>query len=72
MLAIGNEELDKYPVMGKSVKCPHCGKRHKVLYGKKVLPDGTTEPSKALAFYKCGDNKYLAGIDGKNIMERFK
>jgi hypothetical protein len=60
MLAIGNEELKNYPLIGKSVKCPHCGKKHKV------------EDAEQLSFYKCGDKAYLAGVNGKNIMERFK
>lgn len=67
MLAVGNDELDKAPPIGDFILCISCGRRHIIKYGNKVLPDGTLEPSKTLAFYKCGESLYLAGIDGKRI-----
>jgi hypothetical protein len=65
MLAIGVDEL-KEP-LGDTIQCPQCGGTHEVMYGEKVLPDGTKEPSKLLAFYKCGEHSYLCGIDGRAI-----
>ena len=67
MLAIGNDEIEKAPKLGNFILCSICGKRHKVEYGEEVLPDGTKKPSKLLAFYKCGEKNYLAGINGKDI-----
>jgi len=66
--SFGNDELAGKPELGKTITCPHCGKVHDIVYGEKVLPDGTTEPSKLLAFYTCGEKTYLAGVNGKNIM----
>jgi hypothetical protein len=65
MIAIGNDELEAAPQLGKTIKCPICGNRHKVEYAEEILADGTKRPSKLLAFYRCGGNSYLAGIDGK-------
>lgn len=62
MLAIGGSELGR-PI-GKTIKCPHCGKRHKVKYADQVMPDGTKKPSKLLACYNCGESSYLCGING--------
>lgn len=62
-LAVGNDELGG-PV-GESVKCPHCGRKHPVVYGERILPDGTREPSRTLAFYECKGKTYLHGIDGR-------
>lgn len=62
MFAIGADDL-KEP-LGEMVHCKQCGQEHAVQYGEKVLPDGTKEPSKLLAFYKCGEHSYLCGIDG--------
>lgn len=66
MFAIGNDELDKLPKLGKTIRCK-CGKRHRVRYGEEVLADGTRKPSKMLAFYKCKGISYLAGINGREI-----
>jgi hypothetical protein len=40
MFAIGDDELDKKPDLGKTILCK-CGKRHRVQYGEEVLADGT-------------------------------
>ena len=55
MLAISNDELATKKRIGKTVKCPKCGKRHKVELGK------------SLAFVTCGEESYLVGIDGKRL-----
>jgi len=67
MFAIGNEELECRPDIGKTILCPHCGKRHKVRYGDEIMKDGTKKPSDLLSFYKCGENIYLGAIKGKSI-----
>ena len=61
------DELESLPSVGKTAKCPNCGKMHKVKYGKKVLKDGTKVPSDMLGFIKCGNKFYLASIDNKLI-----
>jgi hypothetical protein len=67
MLTIGNDELEKNAAIGEMIDCPHCGEIHPIQYGNEVMEDGTKKPSKLLAFYKCGDEIYLAGIAGKRI-----
>ena len=62
MFAIGNDELETLPVIGKTVKCDKCGGRHKVKYG---TVDG--KESKLLGFYDCGENTYLASVAGKSV-----
>ena len=71
MFAIDNEELAALPKIGKTVKCTHCKKRHRVLYGNRILPDGGKEKSD-LAFYTCGKDSYLVGIGGKDIRECYQ
>jgi hypothetical protein len=67
MFAIGNEEIDAAPVLGETVSCWICGKEHHISYGDIVNKDGTKTPSKLIAFFKCGKQTYLAGIDGKEL-----
>ena len=62
MLAVGNDELVE-PITSDKMTCPHCGKEHKLKYGK----DQDGEESKKLTFYNCGDKTYLYGIAGKKI-----
>ena len=64
-LAVGHNELADKPPLGKTVKCWLCGKRHRVSYGEKVNEDGSREPSRTLAFFKCRGQAYLCGINGK-------
>ncbi len=67
MFAIGNEELEVCENIGDKIKCPICGNNHVIEYGKIKKPDGTWEPSRMLAFYTCGDEAYLVGINGKRV-----
>ena len=69
-VAFGNDELDAAPTLGDTIICDMCGKEHKIEYGKKVNEDGTKSPSKLLAYFKCGDKSYLAGINGKDIRRK--
>ena len=65
MFTIGNEQLGER--LDEFEKCPHCGEQHEVLFGEKVLEDGTKEKSNLLAYVNCGDTQYLVGISGKRI-----
>lgn len=67
MFAIGADELKEKQDLGDFILCKHCGQRHIIEYGHTVKEDGTKVPTKLLAFYKCGENTYLAGINGKDI-----
>ena len=62
MLVIGSGELRE--PLGDKVDCPRCGQQHPVEFGEEVLQDGTKKPSGLLAFYRCGEKTYVAGIDG--------
>lgn len=66
MLAIGNNELGEK--LGKTILCPHCQEKHPIKHGT----DSKGNVSKLLSFYDCGENSYLAGIEGKSIMHNFK
>ena len=72
MLAIGNDELEKSQKLGDFVLCHMCGKRHAIIYGDRVMPDGTKTKDTLLACYHCGPKLYLAGIGGKDIRSRWK
>jgi hypothetical protein len=64
MLAIGKNELGEE--LSNTIECPHCSKEHKIFYSK------TLEGKKgSLSFYKCGEDSYLCGIEGKSVMDRF-
>ena len=61
-LAVGNEELGG--PLGDTVVCPRCRKTHPVEHGTDAR---TGQPTTLLAFYRCGDRVYLAGINGRRI-----
>jgi hypothetical protein len=67
VLVIGENELGA-PV-GEQTNCPNCGEHHAVMYGERVLADGTHVPSKMLAFCKCPANgiSYLVGLNGREV-----
>ena len=65
--AISNKELSEKKPIGKTVKCPHCGKKYIVKYGEVVNKDGTKAPSKTLGFVNCGKNSYLVAVAGKEL-----
>jgi len=64
--AIGNDEFCE-PV-GETIVCPLCGQIHPIEYGYKVNADGTKTPSKILGYYKCGNDAYLAAVNGRSVM----
>jgi ssDNA-binding Zn-finger/Zn-ribbon topoisomerase 1 len=53
------DEWKKAPEVKKTIKCPQCGKRHKVKEPKSF--DGV------LQYYNCGGQMYLCGFKGKVI-----
>jgi len=61
-VAFGNDELKKLPKLNNEVLCPRCGIMHKIIFGKKVLDDGTEVEYKDLAAYKCKGKLFLAGV----------
>jgi hypothetical protein len=67
MFAIGNNELAKLPILGKAVTCWICGQKHDVEYGEKIAEDGTRQPDDVVAFFKCGDGRYVCGIKGRQL-----
>jgi hypothetical protein len=69
-VAFGNDELDRLPVLkiGDLIKCPKCNKKHKVSGCKNEFG----QHSDLLMGYKCGEEVYLAGVSGKNVMRKFK
>jgi len=62
--AIGNNELEGQPKVGKTCICPNCKKKHKVDYGKDVK---TGEVSTILAFVNCPKSEisYLVAVNQK-------
>jgi len=61
--AVGNNELENQPEVGKTAICPHCKKRHKVEYGEDVK---TKKISKTIGFVKCKNKEtYLVSINRK-------
>jgi hypothetical protein len=67
MFSIGNEELETLPRITEFITCGRCGKAHEIVYGQRVLNDGARVESKSLAYYICGGEMFLAGIDGKDV-----
>ena len=65
MIAIGNDEIESLPSVGKTAKCPKCGKMHEIKHGEEVLKDGTKVLSDMLGFVNCGKKSYLVSIEGK-------
>lgn len=65
MLAVGANELGEE--LGDTYHCPRCGEEHPIEYGEKILDDGSRIPAKTIAFVRCNDKIYLAGIDGRTL-----
>lgn len=69
-LAVTDDEL--CGPLGETVLCPTCGKPHPLEFGtsSRLLPDGSkSEPveDRTMAFYKCKENTYLAGVAGQYL-----
>lgn len=67
-IGFGSEQFYNAPVMhdGDIIECPHCGQEHAVAaaYAEgQEPPDGFH-----LFFFHCGDESYLAGVNGKSTM----
>lgn len=67
MLAVGNEELEKRPIVhaGDLIYCSKCNRRHRLKGGFKVEEDGTETPSELLLCYRCGKKLFLGALDNK-------
>ena len=62
-LAIGNDELGD--PLGDTVACQHCGAEHAVIHSESIDADGNVIGRGSLAYYRCGDASYFAGIGGR-------
>jgi hypothetical protein len=62
MFAIGNDELKEKKPIGKTTKCPHCGKIRKVRYGTVKGKE-----CRMLGFVNCGKESYLVAVTGKKL-----
>lgn len=65
-VSFGNDELSQQPDIGEGdfVACPNCGEPHKVEVSTSDAGNCMT-----LEFYKCGEQLYLAGVDGKSVVD---
>ena len=74
MFAIGKDEIDSSPALGKTSQCRDCGEMHEVQYGKTKNEADEWVESKTLAYISCphSDSSYLVGIDGKDITRKLK
>ena len=64
-VAVGNDELGE--MIGKTCKCPKCGKKHLVKYGTDKATGKTT---KMLGYVNCGKESYLVAINGRELKEQ--
>lgn len=71
MFAIGNDEINKSPILdGKSTICHICGQEHDLEYGVNTETGLKTD----VAFIQCPQtgSSYLVGIKGKDIRCKFR
>jgi hypothetical protein len=62
-----NKRLLILKPIGKTTKCPNCGKLHEVKYADQVLADGTEVPCKLLGFVECGGESFMVALNGKEL-----
>ena len=67
-ITIGNNELGE--PAGETIECLFCKQQHPIEYADSRTPLDNGEWSepevyKQLGFYKCGDQSYLASVDGR-------
>jgi DNA-directed RNA polymerase subunit RPC12/RpoP len=67
-VSFSNDEIKEGEPMkrGDKIRCPHCKGKHRIMLGTE---DG--KKTDALMFYRCGRTGYLAGLNGRSVMERF-
>lgn len=67
-LRLAGVDLARLPELhgGDVVACPHCGGRHPVARG--MYGAAATD---TLLYHRCGDDLYLAGVCGRNVMALF-
>ena len=63
MFSIGNNELKKAKQLGEFILCDICGQRHRI---KTSIGDKGT----SIQYYKCGEKRYLAGMNHKDIRKK--
>ena len=63
--AVGNNELENQPIIGKFTICPKCKKSHKVEYGKNTT---NGEINTTVGFVNCGKKLYLVAVNGKVLI----
>jgi len=70
-VAFGNDELAKLPATreGDAVRCPRCGKEHRV---EAATDTKTGKKTETLLFYSCGQGKrrksFVAAVAGRCVM----
>ena len=62
MFSIGNNELKKAKQLGNFILCDICGQRHRIttFTGDKI----------SIQTYKCGEKRYLVGMNSKDIRKK--
>jgi len=71
-LAVGNNELEGLPKLGKTAKCWTCGKRHRIKFGKDAK---TGKIVKDLAYFNlCGINRveWMPKKEQKRIYKEYR
>lgn len=71
MLAIGNNELGD--LLGDNIRCPHCGEMHAIEHGttRRLVNDRWEDiHDRLLQFYRCGEQLYLGGINGRALKKK--
>ena len=58
--AISNDELKTLPKAGEFVICRQCHEQHRIEFAK----DKDGNITETIGYYKCGDQTFLASIDG--------
>ena len=71
MISFSNPELEALPEVkeGDKVDCEHCERSHPIEYG---TDKETGRKTTIMGFYKCGENSYLASVQGELIVKALK
>ena len=62
-ISITRQEMYKLPPLGKTIRCPTCGKRHRVKESWNLI----REDDLRVEYYKCRGQTYLCGINGRKL-----
>lgn len=69
MFAIGCDEPEKNPLLGRTITCRVCGEDHRVLNGKSQNSDGEWVESGIVQYFLCKGTPYLCGIGGRSAFK---